>query len=188
MDARVSTWKERIESALEEHDKNQPFDIGSYGEKILDTLSSRTNNARIASFSEIVSGKPKYEIARTFSAILQLVTGRSVDLEKGQATNELVSYTTENPFHVRIIGSQPEARSGGTLCPKDGQVPTTKCRKDNESSVAQHECPKKSLRKNGKIPVKASTRLTNRACWSAMQSYNLLKWHKKAHIATVKAR
>jgi len=100
MDARVSTWKERIEDALEEQvcswlelltnfhpltclaltptfmscqDKNPPFDIGSYGEQILDTLSSRTDNTGTASFSEIVSGRPKYEVARTFSALLQLV-------------------------------------------------------------------------------------------------------------------
>lgn len=55
-------------------DKNPPFDIGSYGEQILETLSSGTDNTGIASFSEIVSGRPKYEVARTFSALLQLVT------------------------------------------------------------------------------------------------------------------
>jgi hypothetical protein len=55
-------------------DRNPPFDIGSYGEQILDTLSSRTNNTGTASFSEIVSGRPKFEIARTFSALLQLVS------------------------------------------------------------------------------------------------------------------
>ena len=54
-------------------DKNPPFDIGSYGDQILDTLSSRTDNMGIASFYEIVSGRPKYEVARTFSALLQLV-------------------------------------------------------------------------------------------------------------------
>ncbi|CAD6338551.1 unnamed protein product [Miscanthus lutarioriparius] len=104
MDARVSTWKERIENALEEQDKNPPFDMGSYGEQILDTISSRTDSTGIASFSEIVCGRPKYEVARTFSALLQPVNGRSVDLDKGQTTNELVCYTAENPFHVRLIG------------------------------------------------------------------------------------
>jgi condensin-2 complex subunit H2 len=54
-------------------DKNPPFDIGLYGERIIDKLSSRTDTGT-ASFSEIVSGKPKYEVARTFSALLQLVT------------------------------------------------------------------------------------------------------------------
>ena len=29
--------------------------------------------------------------------------------------------------------------------------------------------------------------MANRARWSVMQSYNLLKWHKKAHRAAVKA-
>ena len=57
---------------MSSQDKNLPFDIGSY-EQILDTLSSRDNTG-IASFSEIVSGRPKYEVAQTFSALLQLVT------------------------------------------------------------------------------------------------------------------
>jgi hypothetical protein len=29
--------------------------------------------------------------------------------------------------------------------------------------------------------------MANQARWSVMQSYNLLKWHKKAHRAAVKA-
>jgi len=89
MDARVSTWKERIEHALEEQDKNPPFDIGTYGEQILDTLSSSRDNTGIASFSEIVSGRPKYEVARTFSALLQLVTPLPPP----------VSYNLANPEH-----------------------------------------------------------------------------------------
>lgn len=58
---------------MSSQDKNRPFDIGSYGEQILDTLSTRNDNTGISSFSEIVSGRPKYEVARTFSALLQLV-------------------------------------------------------------------------------------------------------------------
>jgi hypothetical protein len=54
-------------------DKNRPFDMGSYGEQILDTISSRTDSTRTASFGEIVCGRPKYEVVRTFSALLQLV-------------------------------------------------------------------------------------------------------------------
>ncbi|ONM57753.1 Condensin-2 complex subunit H2 [Zea mays] len=160
MDARVSTWKERIEIALEEQDRNPPFDIGSYGEQILDTLSSRTNNTGTASFSEIVSGRPKFEIARTFSALLQLVNGRSVDLDKGKATNELVCYTAENPFHVRLIGPNRRPEMEARFARKRVKSPLQNAGKDGESSLAQHECPNKPLRKNGKIPVKTATRLT----------------------------
>jgi len=134
MDARVSTWKERIEDALEEQDKNQPFDIGSYGEQILDTLSSRTDNTGTASFSEIVSGRPKYEVARTFSALLQLVNGRSVDLDKGQATNELVCYTAENPFHVRLIGPNRRPEMEAHFARKRVKSPLQNAGKGGESS------------------------------------------------------
>nr|CAB3458103.1 unnamed protein product [Digitaria exilis] len=163
MDARVSTWKERIEHALEEQDKNPPFDIGSYGEEILDTLSSRTDNTGIASFSEIVSGRPKYEVARTFSALLQLVNGRSVDLDKGQATNELVCYTAENPFHVKLIGPNRKPEMEAHFARKRVKSPLQNLQnrgKGGESSLAQQDPPKKPSHKNGKIAVKTAIRLT----------------------------
>ncbi|OQU91812.1 condensin-2 complex subunit H2 isoform X3 [Sorghum bicolor] len=179
MDARVSTWKERIEDALEEQDKNPPFDIGSYGEQILDTLSSRTDNTGTASFSEIVSGRPKYEVARTFSALLQLVNGRSVDLDKGQAMNELVCYTAENPFHVKLIGPNRRPEMEARFARKRVKSPLQNAGKGGESSLTQHECPKKPLHRNGKSPVKTATRLTpdgkrrRRSAAHLMQPINL---------------
>ncbi|CAN6225711.1 unnamed protein product [Urochloa humidicola] len=173
MDARVSTWKDRIELALEEQDKNPPFDIGSYGEQILDTLSSRTDNTGIASFSEIVSGRPKYEVARTFSALLQLVNGRSVDLDKGQAPNELVCYTAENPFHVKLIGPNRRPEMEARFARKRVKSPLQNPGKGGEWS------PKKPSHKNGKIPVKTAIRLTpdgkrrRRSAAHLMQPINL---------------
>ncbi|TVU38868.1 hypothetical protein EJB05_12263 [Eragrostis curvula] len=160
MDARVSTWKERIEHALEEQDKNPPFDIGSYGEDILDTLSSRTDNKGIASFGEIVSGKPKYEVARTFSALLQLVNGRSVDLDKGQVTNELVCYTADNPFHVKLIGPNHRPEVEARFARKRVKSPLQNSGKGSESPPSQQKSPKKQSHKNGKVPVKTAIRLT----------------------------
>ncbi|XP_062188637.1 condensin-2 complex subunit H2-like [Phragmites australis] len=178
MDARVSTWKERIEHALEEQDKNPPFDIGSYGEQILDTLSSRTDNTGIAAFSEIVSGRPKYEVARTFSALLQLVNGRSVDLDKGQATNALVCYTADNPFRARLIGPNRRPEMEARFARKRVKLPLQNCGEGGESSPAQQKSPKKQLHRNGKVPVKAAIRLTpdgkrRRRSAQLVQSINL---------------
>nr|BAC83719.1 hypothetical protein [Oryza sativa Japonica Group]BAD31322.1 hypothetical protein [Oryza sativa Japonica Group] len=163
LDARVSTWKERIEHALEEQasrvDRNPPFDIGSYGEQIIDTLSSRTENAGIASFSEIVSGKPKYEVARTFSALLQLVNGRSVDLDKGQTTNGLVCHTASNPFHVRLIGPNQRPEIEARFARKRVNSPSRN-KGSGKPSPAQQKSPKKHGHKNGKVPVKTSIKLT----------------------------
>ncbi|CAM0906070.1 unnamed protein product [Alopecurus aequalis] len=162
LDARVSTWKERIEDALEEQDRNPPFDIGLYGDQILDTLSSRSDTGT-ASFSEIVSGKPKYEAARTFSALLQLVNGRSVDLDKGQATNELVCYTAANPFHVKLIGSNRRPEMNARFARKRVKSPQRSCGEEGEPSQAQPKSSKKQAHKNGKngkVSVKAAVRLT----------------------------
>ncbi|KAM3385273.1 hypothetical protein ACQJBY_009285 [Aegilops geniculata] len=177
LDARVSTWKERIELALEEQDRNPPFDIGLYGEQILDTLSSRTDTG-IASFSEIVSSKPKYEVARTFSALLQLVNGRSVDLDKGQATNDLVCYTAANPFHVKLIGPNHRPEMEARFARKRVKSPQRSCGEEGEPSRVQPNSSKKQPPKNGKVSVKAAVRLTpegkrRRKSAQLLQPFNL---------------
>ncbi|KQK15987.1 condensin-2 complex subunit H2 isoform X1 [Brachypodium distachyon] len=162
LDARVSTWKERIEHALEEQDRNPPFDIGVYGEQILHTLSSKADTGT-ASFSEIVSGKPKYEAARTFSALLQLVNGRSVDLDKGlkgQATNELVCYTAANPFHVKLIGPNRRPEMEARFARKRVKSPQQSCGEDGGPSLVQQKSSKEKPHKNGKASVKAAVGLT----------------------------
>uniref|UniRef100_A0A0D9WZH5 Condensin-2 complex subunit H2 n=1 Tax=Leersia perrieri TaxID=77586 RepID=A0A0D9WZH5_9ORYZ len=143
---------------LDARDRNPPFDIGSYGEQIIDTLSSRTDNSGIASFGEIVSGKPKYEVARTFSALLQLVNGRSVDLDKGQTTNDLVCYTASNTFHVKLIGPNQRPEIEARFARKRVKSPLKN--KGSEPCTAQQKSPKKQTHKNGKVPVKTSIKLT----------------------------
>ncbi|GJN11616.1 hypothetical protein PR202_ga29817 [Eleusine coracana subsp. coracana] len=152
MDARVSTWKERIEVALEEQDKNPPFDIGSYGEQILDTLSSTTDNTGIASFGEIVSCRPKYE-----------VNGRSVDLDKGHVTNEVVCYTADNSFHVKLVGPNRRPEMEARFAQKRVKSPLQNCGKGSSDSPlppSQQKSLKKQSHRNGKVPVKTSIRLT----------------------------
>lgn len=87
------------------------------------------------------------------------VNGRSVDLDKGKATNELVCYTAENPFHVRLIGPNRRPEMEARFARKRVKSPLQNAGKDGESSLAQHECPNKPLRKNGKITVTTATKL-----------------------------
>ncbi|KAG9154601.1 hypothetical protein Leryth_017350 [Lithospermum erythrorhizon] len=103
MAARVSTWKQRIEQNLEEQDSRAPFDIHEYGEIVLDKLSLEHCSPCAMSFTDIVRGQKKHDVARTFSALLQLVNNGDVDLEKGSSHPELVCYTAMNPFHVRLL-------------------------------------------------------------------------------------
>lgn len=52
---------------------DHPFDIHVYGEKVLDRLSTSGDVEGKMSFTDIVSGQRRHDIARTFSALLQLV-------------------------------------------------------------------------------------------------------------------
>ena len=61
-------WK-----AFSWQDLRPPFDIHDYGDRILEKLSHRAENGNVMSFSEVVSGQEKHDVARSFSALLQLV-------------------------------------------------------------------------------------------------------------------
>lgn len=54
-------------------DARPPFDIHEYGERVLDKLSTEGEGKDALSFGEVVKGQRKHDVARTFSALLQLV-------------------------------------------------------------------------------------------------------------------
>ncbi|KVH95130.1 Non-SMC condensin II complex, subunit H2-like protein, partial [Cynara cardunculus var. scolymus] len=103
--ARVSNWKQRIEQNLDEQDARPPFDIHKYGRRTLDKLSREADIGNSIPFTDIVSGQEKHDIARTFSALLQLVNNGDVELDKGGCEGEFLCYTGEKPFHVRLVSN-----------------------------------------------------------------------------------
>ncbi|XP_071703099.1 condensin-2 complex subunit H2-like [Rutidosis leptorrhynchoides] len=107
--ARVSSWKQRIEHDLDEQDARPPFDIHVYGQRTLDKLSLEADVGNSLSFTDVVKGQEKHDVARTFSALLQLVNNGNVELIKGGAGGEFVCYTGENPFHVRLLTNEKRA-------------------------------------------------------------------------------
>ncbi|KAF5738730.1 condensin-2 complex subunit H2 isoform X2 [Tripterygium wilfordii] len=96
---RVSSWKQKIEHNLEEQDSHPPFDIHAYGERILSSLEG--DNAM--SFSDIVKGQEKHDVARTFSALLQLVNNGDVAMDRSRVDGESICYTAVNPFHIKLL-------------------------------------------------------------------------------------
>ncbi|XP_073061221.1 condensin-2 complex subunit H2-like [Primulina eburnea] len=111
--SRVSTWKQRIEKNLEEQDARPPFDIHKYGERILDKLSMEQDHSSTSSFGDIVGGQEKHDVARTFSALLQLVNNGDVDLVKCNTKGSSTCYSDVNSFHVRRLRN--ERKSGVKL-------------------------------------------------------------------------
>lgn len=107
--ARVSTWKQRIEHNLEEQDARPPFDIHQYGERVMDKLHMAGDTGISMSFADVVKGQEKHDVARTFSALLQLVNDGCVDLEKSGGDGGSICYTVGNPFLVHLL--QNEKRS-----------------------------------------------------------------------------
>ncbi|OIV95225.1 hypothetical protein TanjilG_21615 [Lupinus angustifolius] len=103
MAARVSTWKQRIEHHLEGQESHPPFDIRDYGERILDKLSVEESSNSVLPFSDLVSGQEKYDVARSFSSLLQLVNNGEVNLERNGVDGEPVCYTSVNPFQVKLL-------------------------------------------------------------------------------------
>lgn len=115
MAARVSTWKQRIEQNLEEQDSLPPFDIHTYGEKVLEKLSEVNGEGeKTMSFTDVVKGQEKHDVARTFSALLQLVNNGNVDLLRVNDDDDKVlrvddndkerkCYTAKKPFYIKLL-------------------------------------------------------------------------------------
>ncbi|KAK1591031.1 hypothetical protein Q3G72_001131 [Acer saccharum] len=162
--ARVSSWKQKIEHNLEEQDSRPPFDIHEYGESILDKLSLEEDNRSIMPFTDIVKGQEKHEVARTFSALLQLVNNGDVDLDrKSGVDNEFVCYTAVNPFHVRLLNHQKKReKTQFRLSKKRAKSPTRKVyTKGDRNKSSREKSPTMSpfsenelSQPNGKFSVK----------------------------------
>ncbi|XP_050371830.1 condensin-2 complex subunit H2 isoform X2 [Argentina anserina] len=102
--ARVSSWKQKIEHNLEEQESHPPFDIQDYGERIIDRISVEPEDRNVLPFSEVVKGQGKYDVARSFSALLQLVNNENVELDRSAVDGgQPVCFTAANPFHVRLL-------------------------------------------------------------------------------------
>ncbi|GAV64158.1 DUF1032 domain-containing protein [Cephalotus follicularis] len=164
---RVSSWKQKIEQNLEEQDSRPQFDIRDYGERILGKLSVEADNGTAMSFAEVVKGQEKHEVARTFSALLQLVNNGDVDLEKTKANGRSVCYTAENPFHIRLLSrDNREGKTQFRLSKKRVKSPSGKGpirgvrRKSGRgkspmvSSSPEDESTAKSFQLNSNFPVK----------------------------------
>ncbi|CAM6116850.1 unnamed protein product [Calypogeia fissa] len=112
--ARVTTWKNKIEATLKDDESRPPFDIHEYGDRLLATLSTvaaTTNNQMDSeevdeSFTSLVHGQPKDQVARSFSALLQLVNNGNVSIDKGSVGSGSYCFSAENPFRVRLLNSQ----------------------------------------------------------------------------------
>ncbi|KAL1807382.1 hypothetical protein ACET3Z_024372 [Daucus carota] len=103
-EARISAWKQSIEQDLEEHDARPAFDVHDYSERVLDTLSRSFDNESAMSFADVVRGQEKHDVARSFSAILQLMNNGNVDLQTSVTTEkEATCYTAEKPFSVKLL-------------------------------------------------------------------------------------
>ncbi|XP_031277198.1 condensin-2 complex subunit H2 [Pistacia vera] len=140
--ARVSSWKQKIEHNLDEQDSRPPFDIHEYGESIIDKLSLEGDHGNVMSFTDVVKGQEKYDVARTFSALLQLVNNGDVALDRSGIDGESICYTAVNPFHVRLLSH--EKRQEATqfqLSKKRAKSPTRRFTKGDKGKSVREKSP-----------------------------------------------
>ncbi|ONK75006.1 uncharacterized protein A4U43_C03F12330 [Asparagus officinalis] len=148
---RVSTWKQRIEQTLEEQDTHSAFDIHQYGEMILDRLSSEADNSGSMPFTNVVKGQPKHDVARTFSALLQLVNNGEVDLQRAPANSKLICFTAENPFTVKLLRNSRQKEEMGMFSRKRVKSPSNH---QNSSKANPSTSPSKPSNQSGRLSVK----------------------------------
>lgn len=141
--ARVSTWKQTIEHNLEEQESRSPFDIHDYGDRILEKLSLEAHDGNVLSFANIVKGQEKYDVARSFSSLLQLVNNGDVDLDRSQVDGKSICYTAVNPFHVRLLrDDKKQEEKRFRVLKKRAKSPTGKeCTKINKNKPGKEKSP-----------------------------------------------
>ncbi|KAL1223687.1 Condensin-2 complex subunit H2 [Cardamine amara subsp. amara] len=130
--ARVSSWKQKIEQNLEEQELHPPFDIQEYGERIINKLTVE-ESGNVETFTNLMKDQDKHDVARAFSALLQLVNNGEVDLEKpGNSTDQPTCYTAVNPFSVRLLNdhNRKNEKRGIHLPRKRAKSPITKGKSD----------------------------------------------------------
>jgi len=96
----VSSWRSSISCIMVEQDSRPPFDIQETGGRILSHVTDLTaalavSAPRALPFRAVVCCDAKYEVARSFSAFLQLVNNEKVDVLRGCGPAE--------PFEVTLL-------------------------------------------------------------------------------------
>mmetsp|Transcript_27660 Transcript_27660/g.68068 ORF Transcript_27660/g.68068 Transcript_27660/m.68068 type:complete len:790 (-) Transcript_27660:132-2501(-) len=104
---RVHTWKSRIDPRIAEQDAQEHFDIHLYGDCVISRFTDRAAAARAIAapggdnkdedddqtngsggamveigFGDVVAGQEKYQVARLFSAMLQLINNGNIAVEQ----------------------------------------------------------------------------------------------------------
>ncbi|GFQ07324.1 condensin-2 complex subunit h2 [Phtheirospermum japonicum] len=142
MATRVSTWKQRIEQNLDEQDARPPFDIHKYGERVLNKLSTGGDSENNAlSFGDVVKGQEKHDVARTFSALLQLVNNGDVDLVRDSHNVTPTCHSNANPFFVKLLKNE---RKKGILLQssrKRAKSPIVKAHGKVKNGKGKENCP-----------------------------------------------
>ncbi|XVF66190.1 hypothetical protein PTKIN_Ptkin10aG0015500 [Pterospermum kingtungense] len=160
--ARVSSWKQKIEHNLEEQDSHPPFDIHEYGERILDKLSLEAENGDIMAFGDVVKGQEKHDVARTFSALLQLVNNGDIDLDRSGVRDESVCYTAVNPFHIWLLKHDKRRVKSQIQMPKKrGKSPVAK---EPTKGDRTKSSPEKSISANSDLDYGSTKLSSQRNC------------------------
>ncbi|KAK7392850.1 hypothetical protein VNO78_21300 [Psophocarpus tetragonolobus] len=163
MAARVSTWKQRIEHNLEEQESHPPFDIQDYGESILENFSKlsleASSSSSVLSFSDLVKGQEKYDVARSFSSLLQLVNNGEVALLRNGVDGESVCFTSVNPFHVKLLKQHGKKKEDAMLrlSKKRAKSPTKKPSTRGDRNKPERDKSASSSRKHGSTRVSPPT-------------------------------
>lgn len=134
LNKRVTEWTNKIEPLLKEQEERVVFDIHNYSDTTLNTIhnlsiehmkttslppstsstSSSSSSSSTIHFSEIVRGKPSYEVSRVFLACLQLANLGNIDFQQHDLQDFDVNLLNEKSQRLNIENYRaPSAAAGG---------------------------------------------------------------------------
>ncbi|KAG2490519.1 hypothetical protein HYH03_011140 [Edaphochlamys debaryana] len=122
---RVGSWRQRIDPVLQAEESRPQFDIQDYGERIIGRLEGikvaaeeplpalppldPSADARAAEgavvFSRVAAGLAPFEISRLFSAMLQLINNRNVEILKADSRAAPAGDVPPEPFALKLLSA-----------------------------------------------------------------------------------
>lgn len=106
--ARVATWKENVDPSVAEQDAREVFDIHEYGDRVIDGLATAVESTLAITrsdektapeefevgFEAVVAGQEKWQVARMFASMLQLINNGNVSVSQETAAALPISEET----------------------------------------------------------------------------------------------
>ena len=140
---RVQMWKSKMDPSIAEQDAREQFDIHVYGDRVISRLADNVATAKVigtcegddasveVGFNDVVAGQEKWQVARMFASMLQLINNGNIAVEQ------------------QVAAALPDTSGPGSLALPDAVIAGMPSRKDANPSSGKENNPEDEMGEEG---------------------------------------